>query len=389
MNMQRGVNGWICGWIWMHMQGKARAATIWWISGEEDKKSSQNIYICSKCISQEDKIFLLLACWLASPCKIIDGNCHKYGFIINTISLLVYFLKGQYLWLKFLVQNLRTSDYLFGGFCWKHEPHSYHMTLWCADNNFRNPDTSYFNWVDRWGESDMMMPRSLAKIQQDDVWCKHVSWAGNSTAHIFIVIRQLFWLLLQICLQKSFVVCDTCKRNYALFDRLITIWLATKSSFQHWWKHWHMPSVWQDLEKLPARASFCAKASDWVTVWAFPVWGLAAKRVCLARPSLVQDAQGHSRSPFKRWLQRVWIILKPCEIKRVGSDWVKCLWVSRTRIESWKISARTKTFFMQFENFVWSFPTGSAEVRVKSQSSKSFPEISLSLRNCKPASQLW
>jgi len=37
-----------------------------------------------------------------------------------------------------------------------------------------------------------------------------------------------------------------------------------------------------------------------VAVRAFPVWGLAAKRVCLARPSLVQDAQSHSRSPFKQ-----------------------------------------------------------------------------------------
>ena len=95
------------------------------------------------------------------------------------------------------------------------------MTLWFADNNLQIPDTSYFYWVDRWGGSNMMMSRSLKRIQQDDVWCKQVSWAGNSTALIFIVTGQLFWLLLQICLQKSFVVCDTCKRNYALFDRLL------------------------------------------------------------------------------------------------------------------------------------------------------------------------
>ena len=45
-------------------------------------------------------------------------------------------------------------------------------------------------------------------------------------------------------------------------------------------------------------------------------------------------------------------------------------------------------FIMQLANFVRSLPTGSAEVKVKSRSSKSFPEISLSLRNCRPASQL-
>ena len=90
--------------------------------------------------------------------------------------------------------------------------------------------------------SNMMMPRSLARMQQNDVWCKHVFWAGNSTVLIFIEIRLLFWLLLQICLQKSFVVCDTCKRNYASFDGLFTEMHDKLSPFQHWWKHWHIPS---------------------------------------------------------------------------------------------------------------------------------------------------
>jgi len=154
----------------------------------------------------------------------------------------VYFSKGQYLWFEFLVQNLRTSDYWFGGFYWKHEPDRFRMKLWLVDNNLRIPDTSYSYWVDRWGGSDMIMSRSLARIQQNHVWCKHVSWTGNSTTLIFIEIRQLFWLLLQICLQKLFVVCDTCERNYALFDRLITEFLDKQSSFQHWWKHWYMVS---------------------------------------------------------------------------------------------------------------------------------------------------
>ena len=94
---------------------------------------------------------------------------------------MVYFSKRQYLWFEFLVQNFRTSDYRFGGFYWKHEPDRFRMKLWFADSNLRIPDTSCFYWVDRWGGSDMMMPRSLARIQQNDVWCKHVSWAGNST----------------------------------------------------------------------------------------------------------------------------------------------------------------------------------------------------------------
>ena len=32
------------------------------------------------------------------------------------------------------------------------------------------------------------------------------------------------------------------KRNHALFDRLFTELYEKPSSFQHWWKHWHMPS---------------------------------------------------------------------------------------------------------------------------------------------------
>jgi len=159
-----------------------------------------------------------------------------------------------------------------------------------------------------------------------------------------------------------------------------------------WWPSDGVESehtAWQDLEKLPARASLCVKASSWVLVRACPVWEFAVKRVCLARPSIVQDAQSHSRSPFKRQLQRVWIVLKSCKRRRVDSDQVKCRRVSRARIESWKISGRTKTFFTQFENFVQSFPTASAEVKVKSRSWKSFPASSLTPRNYKPASQLW
>ena len=67
------------------------------------------------------------------------------------------------------VPNSHTSDYQFGGFYWKHEADRFRMTLWFADNNLQIPDTSYFYWVDSWGGSNMMMPHSLARIQQDDV----------------------------------------------------------------------------------------------------------------------------------------------------------------------------------------------------------------------------
>ena len=123
---------------------------------------------------------------------------------------MVYFSKGEYVWFEFLVQKNRTSDYQFGGFYWKHEPDCFRMKLWFADNYLRIRDTSYFYCVDRWGGSNTMMSRSRAILQQYDVWYEDVSWAGHSTVLIFIVIRQLLWMLLQICLQKAFVVCDMC-----------------------------------------------------------------------------------------------------------------------------------------------------------------------------------
>ena len=162
--------------------------------------------MCSKCMTKDRHNDFTLSCWVASPCNIICESCFKYESTKQIISLLVYFSKGQYLWFEFLVQHLRTSDYRFGGFYWKHEPDRFHMKLWFADNNLRIPDTSCSYWVDRWGGCNMMMPRSLARMKQNDVWSKDVSWAGNSHALIFIEIRQSFWLLLQICLQKSFVV---------------------------------------------------------------------------------------------------------------------------------------------------------------------------------------
>jgi len=132
------------------------------------------------------------AWWVPSPFQIICGSCNKYDSTKHIISLLVYFSKGQYLWFEFLVQNFRTSDYRFGGFYWKHEPDCFRMKLWFADSNLRIPDTSCSYWVDRWGGSNMMMNRSLARIQQNDVWCKHVSWEGNSIALFSLKLDNYF-----------------------------------------------------------------------------------------------------------------------------------------------------------------------------------------------------
>ena len=200
-----------------------------------------------ECTKKDRKNHFTLFSCMTTPCTTIQQSCCKYESNKQINYRLVYFSKGQYFWFEFVVQIFRASDYRFGGFLWEHEPNRFRMNLMFANNNLRIPDTSCSYWVDRWGGSNMMMPCSHARMQQNNVWCKHVSWAGNSTALIFIKIRQLLWLLLQICLQKSFVVCDTCKRNYALFDRLFTELLDKESLFQHWWKHWHMPSCTQTL----------------------------------------------------------------------------------------------------------------------------------------------
>ena len=85
--------------------------------------------------------------------------------------MLVYFSNGEYVWFEFLVQKIRTSDYQFGGFNWKHEPDPscFRMKLWFVDNYFQIRDTSYFYCVDRWGGSNRMMPCSHAILQQYDV----------------------------------------------------------------------------------------------------------------------------------------------------------------------------------------------------------------------------
>ena len=81
----------------------------------------------------------------------------------------MYFSKGEYVWFEFLVQKIRTPDYWFGGFYWKHKPDRFRMKLWFADNYLRIPDTYYLYCVDRWGGSNTMMSRSRAILQQYDV----------------------------------------------------------------------------------------------------------------------------------------------------------------------------------------------------------------------------
>jgi len=67
-------------------------------------------------------------------------------------------------WYKIFVRQTIALGAFIGN-----EPDSFRMKLWFFDSNLRIPDTFCSYWVDRWGGSNMMMPRSLARIQQNDL----------------------------------------------------------------------------------------------------------------------------------------------------------------------------------------------------------------------------
>ena len=168
----------------------------------------------------------------------------------------MYFSKGQYFWFEFVVQSFRVSDYRFGGFLWEHEPNRFRINLMFADKNLLVPDTSCSCRVDRWGGCNMMMPPWLARLTQNELWNKDVSWWGDSHALIFIEIGLLFLVLLQICHQKTLSFRTSRKRNSLQFDRLVDDLNEILSPFIHWWKHWHMPSGIDGVRYLRAIGYF-------------------------------------------------------------------------------------------------------------------------------------